>query len=102
MLPKYGDSRFPKKDILLSVCRSLTTCFFLTELAEIVTILAAIIDFIFNLLLEFPGEVNNMLGVRVCAVHMDGFLARNSLNKGPCFQQIFLRHCRVRLSFAKK
>ena len=32
-----------------------------------------------------PGGVHNMLRVRVCAAHMGGFFAPNSLNKGPFF-----------------
>ena len=32
-----------------------------------------------------PGGIHNMLSLRVCATHVDGFLGQNSLNKGSLF-----------------
>ena len=42
-----------------------------------------------------------MFRVWVCAAHMGGFLGRNSLNKGPFFQQIFHKHGLVIQKLAK-
>ena len=33
-----------------------------------------------------------MLGVRVCAAHMGGFLGPKFSKQGPFFRQIFLKH----------
>ena len=41
-------------------------------------------------IVESPRGVHNMLRVRVCAAHMDGFVGRNSLSRGPFFGRFFI------------
>ena len=43
-----------------------------------------------------------MLRLRVCAAHMDGFLAQNSMKEGSIFCQIFLRRWLILLKLAKR
>ena len=45
--------------------------------------------------LHFPGGVHNMLGVRVCAAHMGGFLDPKFSKQGSFFHKIFPKHWSV-------
>ena len=47
------------------------------------------------------GRVNNMLWVRVCAIHMGGFLGPKFSKQGSLFRQIFLKHGWVFQKLAK-